>query len=416
MSGLRFAMVTTFYPPHHFGGDAIAVQRLAHGLARRGHQVTVVHDVGAHRLLGGTAAPTHGPAPDGVEVIGLQGSLAPIVAHQTGRPLIHGRRLRRILAEREVDVIHFHNISLLGPGVLSLGDGLKLLSVHDHWLVCPTHVLWRHGRELCDSRECLRCVLRHGRPPQLWRATGLLERELAQVDAFLAPSGFCRDKHAEFGFPHAMQVLPCFLAPDGQAAGTDVSPHERPYFLFVGRLERIKGLDEILPVFDRYPDADLLVAGEGSHGEELRRLARERGHDRVRFLGRLDADALVRCHRHALALIAPSVCFETFGLVVIEALAQGTPVIARELGSYPEILATSQAGLLFTGDDDLLAAMDRIQAEPGLRDELGRRGRAAVAGHWSEAAALERYLSIVRQVAERRGVERVVDALVTAPD
>ena len=63
---------------------------------------------------------------------------------QSGRPGLYGRRIRQIFRENEYDVIHFHNISLAGgPGVLSHGNGIKLYSAHEHWLVCPTHVLWR---------------------------------------------------------------------------------------------------------------------------------------------------------------------------------------------------------------------------------------------------------------------------------
>ena len=64
--------------------------------------------------------------------------------------------------------------SIGGPGCSRYGgDAVKLYMAHEHWLVCPTHVLWRHGRELCTGRECLRCTLRYQRPPQLWRYTGL---------------------------------------------------------------------------------------------------------------------------------------------------------------------------------------------------------------------------------------------------
>ena len=75
--------------------------------------------------------------------------------------------------------MHFNNVSLVGgPGVLSTGNGIRIYEAHEHWLVCPSHVLWRHGRELCTGRQCLRCTLNHRRPPQLWRYTGYLEQQL----------------------------------------------------------------------------------------------------------------------------------------------------------------------------------------------------------------------------------------------
>src|SRR5262249_30654563 len=152
------------------------------------------------------------------------------------------------------------------PGLLSFGDGaVKLYLAHEHWLVCPTHVLWRNRRERCDQKRCFTCQLKHRRPPQLWRDSSLLERRLTDVDAFIAMSEFSRKKHYEFGFPVAMKVLPYFLADPGPVHPPSPRPHSRPYFLFVGRLERIKGLDDVIPLFARYDDADLLVIGDGEH-------------------------------------------------------------------------------------------------------------------------------------------------------
>src|SRR5438045_1134335 len=74
------------------------------------------------------------------------------------------------------------------------GDALKVYVAHEHWLVCPTHVLWKFNHEPCDERACTRCVLAYRRPPQLWRYTGALERRLADVDLFIARSEFSRAK------------------------------------------------------------------------------------------------------------------------------------------------------------------------------------------------------------------------------
>src|SRR5215831_11606526 len=170
MSGLRFCMMTTFYPPYSFGGDAICVQRLSQALVRRGHHVTVLQDVDAFNSLDRGRAPRSEGDSEGVEVIRLSSRVGPIsvlLTQQTGRPVVQGRKIRRILDERNFDVINFHNVSLLGgPGVLSSGKGLKLYMAHEHWLVCASHVLWRHNREACGGRECLRCVLNYRRPPQ----------------------------------------------------------------------------------------------------------------------------------------------------------------------------------------------------------------------------------------------------------
>src|SRR5262245_34214737 len=190
---LRFAMLTTFYPPHSFGGDAMGVQRLSRALVRRGHHVTVIHDVDAYNALAHGGEPAPASEPDGLEVVRLRsglGVLSPLLTQQMGAPVVNGRRIQRILSDGNFDVVNFHNVSLVGgPQLLSYGGGaLKLYMAHEHWLVCPMHVLWRYGRELCTKRDCLRCTLAHRRPPQVWRYTGHLERQLDHIDAFIAMS------------------------------------------------------------------------------------------------------------------------------------------------------------------------------------------------------------------------------------
>ncbi|MEO7041293.1 MAG: glycosyltransferase family 4 protein [Gemmatimonadaceae bacterium] len=413
--GLRICMLTTFYPPFNFGGDGIGVQRLAAGFARRGHSVTVVHDADAYLALNGGIEPAPADAIRGVDVVRLHsrlGKVSPLLTHQLGRPVVHARRIRSIL-DRGFDVTFFHNISLVGgPSILREGRGVRIYEAHEHWLVCPTHVLWRYNRELCDARDCLRCTLAYHRPPQLWRSTGLLERELHNVDAFVAKSVFSRDKHHEFGFDREMEVIPYFL-PANPAANERVAPpsrpNERPFFLFVGRLEKIKGLDDVIPSFSGTEGPDLLIAGDGEYAGSLRALARDM--PRVRFLGRVPLERLGSYYEHALALIVPSVCFETFGIILIEAFRQGTPVIARRLGPFPEIVEKSGAGLLFETRSELDSAIGELAGSPLRRDAMGKAGSSAFVEHWSEEAVMPQYLDLICRTASAKGEQSIVDAL-----
>lgn len=414
MKPLRFCHVTTFYPPHNFGGDGINVQHLCRALARRGHHVTVLYDPDAfHALRNDTVHADH-LEPDGVEVVPLRrvGNLALLLTHQFGRPVIKHREIERVLALGDFDVIQFHNVSLVGgPGIFRMGDAVKLYMAHDHWLICPTHVLWRHQREPCPGRECLRCVLRHHRPPQAWRYTRALERAAQHIDAFIALSEFSRTKHREFGFCAEMEVLPCFLPDPGSTEAVDASwcPHPRPYFIFAGRLEAIKGVHEIVAVFRRYQDADLLIAGDGECANELANQAA--GCPQIRFLGRLSLAELDRYYRHAIAAIVPSTTFETFGNVLIEAFRAGVPVIARRLGPFPEIVSLAQGGELFSTREELVAAIRDLQRDVAERDRLARNAYTAYRAHWTESVVIDRYLEIVRQAARHRGANRVLDAL-----
>jgi len=409
-------MVTTFYPPYNFGGDGIGVQRLTRALARWGHRVTIVHDIDAYNALSSGSEPKPEPEPEGIDVIGLRsglGLISTLLTHQTGRPIVNRRRIREILDRACFDVISFDNISLIGgPGILSFGEGVKLYTAHEHWLVCPTHALWRHNRELCTGRECVRCVLRYRRPPQLWRYTGYLERQLRHIDIFFARSRFSRDKHHEFGFPREMEVLPYFLpdeTPAQRAAGPMVPPHSRPYFLCVGRLEFMKGFDDVIPLFREFPETDLLIAGEGEHGAALQRLARTVPN--VKFLGWVPPDQLHRYYHSAEALIVPSVSFETFGIVLIEAFRASTPVIARRIGPLPEIVEECGAGLLFTTTQELVAAMKNILLDPDERARMSRRARRGFLDRWSESAVVPRYLEFILRAAEHKQRADIVERL-----
>jgi glycosyltransferase involved in cell wall biosynthesis len=422
--GLRFAMVTTFYPPHHFGGDGAYVRRLTHALARRGHRVDVLHDVDAFRILNEGPEPEPLDEPPGVTVHPFESrapGLSCLATQQLGLPLVHGRRIRALLEQPDIDVIHFHNVSLIGgPGVLAYGSAIKLYTAHEHWLVCPSHILWRHGREPCPGRECLRCVLRAKRPPQLWRRAGVMERASRHVDRFISPSRFSAGKHREFGFQAPMQVMPLFL-PDGPArAGGQRSPspspargsgvdERRPYFLFVGRLELIKGIQDVIPLFDDDAPADLLIAGTGGYESELRRLASDRR--RVRFLGQITPEALRDLYAAALALIAPSRCYEVFPMVLLEAFRERTPVIARRLGPFPEVIEQSGAGLLFDSESELRSAIALLAHDDDLRARLGESGRRAFERYWSEEVVLEDYLRLIGELARNRGRERVAARL-----
>ena len=396
---MRFLMVCTFYPPYSFGGDGISIRELSRALVRAGHQVTVVHDVDAYAALATGPLPEPSAAgEEGIDVIPLRsrwGVLSPLLVHQLGRPVLHSRRLRRLFRDGGFDVVVFHNPSLIGgPGILTWPRGaITMYMAREHWLVCPTHVLWRHRREACDRRECLRCLVAYRRPPQFWRYTGAIHRALRQMDLVVALSEFSRDKHREFGIDREMVVLPNFVPDLPPVPAGESAPQERPYVFFAGRLERIKGLDDVLPVWDRIPGADLLIAGTGEHGGHLRRLAAKQ--PRVRFLGRLPPEELPRYYRHAVAVLFPTAGYEAAPRVFVEALAAGTPVLARAIGPAPEFVRVSGAGELFASPDELPALLRRLLADSEYRDRLRRNAVAAVQMHWTESVVIPRFLELI---------------------
>jgi glycosyltransferase involved in cell wall biosynthesis len=405
---LNFLHLTTFYPPYSFGGDAMYIYRLLHALGDAGHQVDVIHCVDSYDLLHPAPPEIRFAGHPNVTVHELRsgyGWLSPLLTQQTGRPYLKAKRIRAVLEKKQFDVIHFHNISLLGPHILKLQSAthpaVKMYTTHEHWLVCPMHVLWKFNNRACDKPACLRCMIMAKRPPQLWRYTGMLESMSRHVDQFVSPSRFTAKMHADRGFPRPVEHLPYFIDRadrDWQEPGP--RPQEKPYFLFVGRLESIKGLQTLIPIWQRVKGADLLVAGTGTSEAELRaQAALDR---RIKFLGPLPQRELGALYYHALACIVPSITYETFGMIIIESFARKTPVIVRDLGALPEVVHDSNGGLVYRTDDELLEALDRIMTSCSLRAELGENGYRAFVKWWSREAHVEMYFDFLRRNAVRK--------------
>jgi glycosyltransferase involved in cell wall biosynthesis len=412
---LRFCLVSTFYPPYNFGGDGIYAHRLANGLAQLGHQVTVLHSPTAYEMLAGTKPSSSYDDHKNVTVHPIHtplGKLGLLAVQQLGRPGLQTPALRQWLDRGDFDVIHYNNVSLLGgPGVFRYGTGLKLCTLIEHWLVCPMHVLWKFDREVCTKPSCLLCTIHGKRPPQLWRYTGLMRRATRSIDAFIGPSQFTMQMHSERGLQGKMVQLPLFhtepnMEPEMSPSFSEDSD-TRPYFLFVGRLERIKGLQTIIPTFRELPDVDLVVAGSGTYEEQLKLMAE--GAPNIRFVGQKNVRQLQRLYCDAIATIVPSLCYETFGIIVAESFATRTPVIVRNHSSLREFIENYGGGFTFSTDDELRLAIDKLLYDTELRDRLGRDGRVAYEAEFSGEAFLEHYLSVVRQLLVEKGVPRTME-------
>jgi glycosyltransferase involved in cell wall biosynthesis len=398
-------MVTTFFPPYSFGGDGTYVEQLSLELARRGHEVHVVHCADAYLALEPrepqrAAARLH-PNLTVHTLKSRAGILSPLITHQTGRPGLKDPRLRELLEGSRWDVIHYHNMSLMGITALAYGSAIKLYTIHEYWLICPMHVLWKFRREVCEEKACARCMLHGRRPPQLWRSTGLLDRCLRHVDRFLCGAPFTAERHMAAGLKLPFVHLPALSNAGDDADGTDhrrTAADEEPYFLFVGRLEKIKGLQTILPVFRRRPQYRLLIAGDGSYASELRALAGEAPN--IRFLGHMSRSRLRALYGGATAVVIASLTYEVAPLVGIEAFHAGTPIIARELGSLPAL--AEGRGILFHDEASLEAALERLATDTALRDRLGLNAAEAARGTWSRERHFTDYFAIIEELRTAR--------------
>ncbi|MEY4338904.1 MAG: hypothetical protein RLZ14_754 [Actinomycetota bacterium] len=240
------------------------------------------------------------------------------------------------------------------------------------------------------------------RTPYSWFAPPL--RMLAQrLDARVAVSDSARDLAAQF-LGGTYEVL---------FNGIDLTPYEgpppprtaAPSVLFLGRHDPRKGLDVLLRASRQLPPEVLLyVAGDGPDTAELQRSHRG---SRVRWLGRISDADKVRRLRSAWALCAPSLHGESFGIVLLEAMAAGTPIAASDLPGYRSLTDHGAAALLSApGDVDGLAeSLSTALFQPAVTAPLVARG-SAIAARMSIDELARRYVAIY----ERAIAQRVADA------
>jgi glycosyltransferase involved in cell wall biosynthesis len=401
---VKFCMVTTFFGAQSFGGDAAYVERLARALAGRGHEVHVFHCADAFNAVRGRHPLRPFDPPPGVQVHTLEsglGILSPLATQATGRPVFKARALREVIEAVDTDVVHFHNISLIGgPGVLRMGrHAVRLMTAHEHWLICPMHLLWKFGRRACDGPDCVRCCLAGRRPPQLWRSSGLLDAGLQQLDALIFPSRHTLEEHRRRGIGAPMVHLPYFLPDDWSGGIEDEEPEPagRPYLAAAGRLVAMKGFQKLIPMMRLLPEVDLRIAGTGPFEGQLRKLAQ--GLPNVRFEGLLGGAGLARLFHGARAVVVPSLFPETFGYVVLEAFAVRTPVVVHQGGgALDETGVQSGGGLGYQTDAEMLLALRRIVHDDDLRDELAHQGYSLRTTEWSETAHLDRYFELIQGI------------------
>ncbi len=216
-------------------------------------------------------------------------------------------------------------------------------------------------------------------------------------------------------------IVPLGMAPRRAAPATLPG---RVNIVFVGRLERRKGVDVLLsiaaPLLERHPEAHLTLIGDdtlpGDGGETFRqRFERERAGDpvaaRVHFEGKVPDDRLYACVAGCDVFVAPS-RYESFGLIFLEAMMFAKPVVGCRAGGMPEIIVENETGLLAEPGDasSLLACLERLLADAGLRERLGQRGREVYEERFTAGACAAEFEAFARRVASAPVVTRVVAA------
>ena len=214
------------------------------------------------------------------------------------------------------------------------------------------------------------------------------------VDTFIALSEFARSKLIEMGLSgDRIVVKPNFVDPDPDR----VRRGPGSYALFVGRLSPEKGLDTIIEAWKRIPELPIRIVGTGPMESALRAQVAAAGLERrVEFLGRRTATEVAELLLDARMVVFPSIWYETFGRVAIEAFAAGVPVIASRLGSLAEIVTDGVTGLHFRPGDaeDLAAKVRWAEAHPDEWTRMGERARSGFESQYTAARNYERLMEI----------------------
>jgi phosphatidylinositol alpha-mannosyltransferase len=377
---LRIALVSPYDYPFP-GGVTEHIASLAAGLERRGHTVRILapSSAGQEQLSG--------PPPyrlGSIVRVPYHGSWARITLS-----LGLTRKVRTILQRERFDIVHVHEplLPMLPLVVLAQSRAATIGTFHAYWKRWRLYAL--------------------GRP--------VLRSFSGRLDGRIAVSEAARGYVSRY-FPGEYTIIPNGV--DTTAFRPDLEPlpacrGHGPTILFVGRLEKRKGFIHLLRAFAEVaralPHARLLVAGAYGDTEQQRyeALARRLDVRSVSFLGPLNRSDLARCYANVDVFCAPSIEGESFGIVLLEAMACGRPVVCSDIPGYHDVVRNDVEGLLVPpGDEHALAkALLRILADGALAIRLGGAGlRRAAEFDWSVVTRRVEayYLAILDQVLHRQ--------------
>lgn len=399
-------MLAQWYPPI-LGGEELHVANLSKALVARGHEVIVATleqqglpaeefdgDVRVVRVAGGlqrfealfadSARRSAAPIPDPLLTIAIN----------------------RIVSRFHPDVMHAHNWLVHAALPIRAARGIPLVqTLHDFSLVCAQKVLLRNGRACSGPGpiKCLTCTADHygaikGPITTVanW-ADGLAQRRL--VDRFIAVSRAVADGTGLTG--ERSEVVPNFV-PDETPPPPDVGMYQSqlpsvPYFLFVGALGRLKGLEVLLRAYQTDGSLPPLVL-IGYRTRETDELLRDLPAN-VIALGQWPHPAVQLAWTGAIAGLLPSICQEACPTVAIEAMRAGRPVIASRLGGSIDLVEDGGTGILVPPEDRvaLLGAVRELADQPGLVATMGARARERSA-RYTASAVVPRIEAVYRAV------------------
>ena len=325
------------------------------------------------------------------------------------------RALQQRIERLKPHIVHFHNtFPSMSPSVLHAAHrsgAAVVMTLHNFRMLCPSANLFR------DGVICTDCLPRKVKWPAVLHkcyrgsraasgtVAGLaafqqIAGSLRAVDRFITPSEAAREQFLRAGFPaDRVSVKPNAIPQPSQPLSRQ--PREK-FALFVGRLVPEKGVLTMLEAWRRpeAPKIPLVIVGEGPLSGTA-----ESGGDLFKVMGRLAPADVQALMLRASLLIFPSEWYEPFGLTIIEAWANGLPVLAAKIGAAGKLIEPGVTGDTFeAGSADALAkAASRLMAAPELLDEMSERARDRYSRGFSADANLKQLAAIYRDALSDKG-------------
>lgn len=326
------------------------------------------------------------------------------------------RRIRRLIREFRPQVMHVHNtFPLASPSIFHAARHENVpvvMTLHNYRLLCPGALLLRQGCicELCVRKRIPFPAALYG----CWRGSRTASLLVALmlcvhnwlgtwhrcVDRYIAVTNFVRDKFIQAGWPpHSFVVKPNFVWPDplkpsersSLTASSLSLRSRRGYALFVGRLVSEKGVLTLIEAWKRIQGVDLKIVGDGPLLSTLKEMIRQMQTRSIELLGTQPFERVIELMKGARFLVFPSVWYETFGRVAVEAFACAVPVIASRLGAVAEVVEDGKTGLYFEPGDaaDLAKKVCWAVEHP---EEIARMGMNARLEYETKYSAGQNYL------------------------
>ena len=271
------------------------------------------------------------------------------------------RKFAQLLKEFQPDIIHIHNIyHQISPSILTVAKQHHIpvvMHVHDYKLVCPNYKMFCQGQicERCKHHKFYNCLLHRCFKQSFIRSLlvtiemywhhSILHIYEKNIDHYICPSQFMADKLVEWGVAKdKLQTILHYIDTNKYQANFDLGN----YFLFFGRLDKEKGVDILVKAVAQVPEAKLKIVGFGPEHKTIKELiSQHKLENRVDIVGPKYGDELKEIIQKAYAVVVPSLWYEVFGLVILEAAALGKVTIVAKIGGMPEAVQDQKTALLF---------------------------------------------------------------------